>query len=142
MSTLEHDVAFLASHNIMDYSLLVGIKIAAQRYAAVTAYQHQQKQRRGVRKRGVFWPIDVLAEACLIPLQLAIDTLQKCGVVLNEQPAYEYQMGLIDVLQRYNIRKSLETAAKGVIHDKHQISAVPAQEYAARLLHFIDSNFE
>ncbi|CAM9731054.1 unnamed protein product, partial [Phaeothamnion confervicola] len=54
----------------------------------------------------------------------------------------ELHVGLIDVLQQYTLRKGLETRAKGVVYDRHNISAVPPDEYAARFITFLDRNVE
>ena len=51
-----------------------------------------------------------------------------------ETPRYEaYYLGLVDILQEYSSMKKLEHFAKGLVVDKHGISAVPTEEYAHRL---------
>lgn len=43
-------------------------------------------------------------------------------------------LGVIDFLTDYNWFKSMETALKGIRHDKHGVSAVPAREYKERFM--------
>lgn len=43
---------------------------------------------------------------------------------------------------RYNVRKRLERGAKGVLYNRHEISAVPPQEYRDRFIGFIDRSTE
>lgn len=51
-----------------------------------------------------------------------------------------YFAGIIDILQQYNHVKRVENFFKGFSHDRHQISAVPAEEYAERFIKFLESN--
>ena len=51
-----------------------------------------------------------------------------------------YFAGVIDILQQYNHVKTVENFFKGFVHDRDQISAVPAQQYADRFIEFLDSN--
>ncbi|CAN0230115.1 unnamed protein product, partial [Ectocarpus sp. 8 AP-2014] len=53
-----------------------------------------------------------------------------------------YYVGIIDVLQRYNLKKMLERGAKGVVYDRHELSAVPPDEYRDRFVAFIDGRTE
>ena len=48
-----------------------------------------------------------------------------------------YYFGIIDVLQKYNLKKGLETHLKGLVHDKKKISAVPPDMYADRFYKFM-----
>jgi 1-phosphatidylinositol-4-phosphate 5-kinase len=48
-----------------------------------------------------------------------------------------YVVGLIDVLQEYNLRKKMETVAKGMTQPRSHISAVDPKLYAERLIGFV-----
>ena len=51
-----------------------------------------------------------------------------------------YFAGIIDILQQYNHVKTVENFFKGFVHDRNEISAVPAQQYAERFVEFLDEN--
>ena len=51
-----------------------------------------------------------------------------------------YFAGIIDILQQYNHVKTVENFFKGFVHDRNEISAVPAQQYAERFVAFLDEN--
>ena len=40
----------------------------------------------------------------------------------------------------YNHVKTVENFFKGFVHDRNEISAVPAQQYAERFVEFLDEN--
>ena len=51
-----------------------------------------------------------------------------------------YYVGVIDILQQYNLHKRAENFFKGFTHDKTLISAVDANTYAKRFVEFIRQN--
>lgn len=51
-----------------------------------------------------------------------------------------YFVGIIDILQEYNINKRVETIFKGFTHDVSQISSVDPVTYAKRFIKFMDDN--
>jgi len=53
-----------------------------------------------------------------------------------------YYVGIIDVLQAFNIRKTAEYFVRSILHDKRTISAVPPAAYAARFLAFIEQHVQ
>ncbi|KAJ3366759.1 Phosphatidylinositol-4-phosphate 5-kinase [Allomyces javanicus] len=58
----------------------------------------------------------------------------------NNQPGPElYFMSVIDILTPYNAAKRVEHAFKAVTQDRHQISAVPPDEYGKRFVRFMTS---
>mmetsp|Transcript_6602 Transcript_6602/g.8932 ORF Transcript_6602/g.8932 Transcript_6602/m.8932 type:complete len:820 (-) Transcript_6602:256-2715(-) len=64
---------------------------------------------------------------------------QKAG----EEPGREiYYLGIIDILQQYNMRKSMETVLRGVVSDVKTISAVSPEMYGDRFINFMDDNIE
>lgn len=50
--------------------------------------------------------------------------------------------GIIDILQGYTARKSMETAFKGITGKRSEISCVPPDEYSSRFLDFMDFVFQ
>lgn len=48
-----------------------------------------------------------------------------------------YYVGVIDFLTGYTLRKSIETFCKSLIHDRKELSAVPAGEYGDRFMKFL-----
>ena len=50
-------------------------------------------------------------------------------------------VGIIDFLQRYTLRKRLETVLKGLFFAPNTISCAPPRRYAARMCTFIASSF-
>jgi Phosphatidylinositol-4-phosphate 5-Kinase len=53
-----------------------------------------------------------------------------------------YYAGIIDILQQYNNVKRVENFFKGFTHDRSQLSAVPAENYAERFIKFMDDNID
>jgi 1-phosphatidylinositol-4-phosphate 5-kinase len=64
------------------------------------------------------------------------------AVAPGEEVDEVYFFGIIDILQQYNVRKTVETVFRSLLHPRHGISAVPPLEYAARFLSFIETNCE
>lgn len=62
--------------------------------------------------------------------------------VENKRGDQIYYMGIIDILQLYNIGKATETLFKSVTNNVKEISSVPPKTYAKRFLKFMDSHFE
>ncbi|KNH08737.1 phosphatidylinositol-4-phosphate 5-kinase-like protein [Perkinsela sp. CCAP 1560/4] len=64
------------------------------------------------------------------------------GVVRGEDHAdCEVVIGLVDILQTYNLRKRFERLLKGIIFDRRFISCAPPKEYGQRFLKFVESLF-
>ncbi len=53
-----------------------------------------------------------------------------------------YYIGIIDILQVYNVRKGAETLLKGLKYDKKEISSVNPSLYAKRFVKFLEDNCE
>ena len=60
--------------------------------------------------------------------------------MLSETGGAIYFMGIIDILQQYNSKKTMETFFKGFKHDAQKISAVDPRYYAERFIEFIERN--
>ena len=65
------------------------------------------------------------------------------GRLPNGDPTSEiYYVGIIDILQQYNVTKKIEHVFKSLRYDRHEISAVDADEYASRFVRFITENMD
>lgn len=51
-----------------------------------------------------------------------------------------YFVGVIDILQQYNMNKRMETFLKSFVHDSNQISSVNSQFYAKRFVKFVSDH--
>ena len=121
LDQLAADTDLLARNNLMDYSVLVGIKSIPGSPAAAdletaaaltTGYDHL---------------------GSLIISRNTVETVL---------PIEWYALGLIDLLQTYNLSKKLERGIKKVRHTswKLDISSIKPDAYARRLLDFFTSN--
>jgi 1-phosphatidylinositol-4-phosphate 5-kinase len=66
------------------------------------------------------------------------------GGIRARKPAGEtleehYFMGIIDILQTYDVTKVLETGVKSIKHNKDKLSSVDPNQYGDRFLHYIKS---
>ncbi|CAB1109704.1 unnamed protein product [Ectocarpus sp. CCAP 1310/34] len=139
MRELSADAEFLAGLGVMDYSLLVGI----------------HRPCRPKSSRLLSLPLSVLSVASKPVWAAGCFALgiipggarrggrrPQVGVYPGREPGVVYYVGIIDVLQRYNLKKMLERGAKGVVYDRHELSAVPPDEYRDRFIAFIDGRTE
>lgn len=53
-----------------------------------------------------------------------------------------YFLGIIDILQAFNMKKKLESAYKGLKHDKKEISAVDSRMYGKRFLNYMEGHIQ
>ena len=123
-SQLTVDVSFLNSHNIMDYSLLLGIFRCTD--AATLSRFH----------RGSASAEDAATETAVEARLLDGIASSKKPMAGDERGSVVYFGGLIDVLQRYSWSKVLENTSKRALlcQDGHGISCVEPDEYALRFL--------
>ena len=65
------------------------------------------------------------------------------GQVLNFHEVYDVvlYLGIIDILQDYNMNKKIEHAFKSLQFDSYSISAVDPDLYSTRFLKFLQSVF-
>lgn len=115
LTLLDRDTAFLASRNLLDYSLLVGKAERRRSFLAPLRFlffwRHRKAKRRGV-------------------------------LALPDGPRSFVVVGLIDILQPFNMRKKLEFLCRGALYGFDRISAVPPQRYRARFLAFLHGLFK
>ena len=103
---------FLEENSIMDYSLLVGIE---QRQLSVNQIQLLQSNSQFKEDEGGFRGTG--------------DNNCKLNIV--------YYVGIIDILQHYNIRKKVEHALKSITESSTEISCVDPITYSTRFQNFI-----
>eukprot|EP00941_MAST-03F_sp_MAST-3F-sp1_P002267 g2267.t1 len=108
------DTLWFKAHGIMDYSLLLGVVNARQRL-----------QRLPLQKSG------------LSKSRLRLFTV---NARVMEGPS-KYYMGIIDILQKYDKMKKIESIWKRFVlgHEKTSISCVEEDIYASRFLFFLDN---
>ena len=111
---LEQDTNFLARINSIDYSLLVGI--------------HHRSFNVSHSSESMF---DLSSYDMDAPFHRA--TMGGMGVEIVHGPGI-YFVGMIDILQQWNLRKRMEHFARVflMMQDRHGISVVPARQYAER----------
>ncbi|XP_049850670.1 uncharacterized protein LOC126323721 [Schistocerca gregaria] len=123
LKQLQLDATFLAEHNVMDYSLLVGI------YYDSTGKESAFKSHKGrFRNRDEGFRSKFQEEYGGIP-----------GVNPETGEKEIYYCGIIDILQRYNGRKKLEHFFKSIPYNPDTISIVEPVYYAKRFLNFISN---
>jgi 1-phosphatidylinositol-4-phosphate 5-kinase len=116
MSVIQKDVHFFSEHNILDYSLLVGI--------------HE-------RGSGPSMAQDTpVSEASTPQERRPINSIQ------SPDGSVVYYMGIIDILCQWDSKKRLERFFKSIRYDSDGISAIPPEPYADRFHKFIDSIME
>ena len=126
------DSIFLKSHNIMDYSLIVGIVKIQQVRKQYDTYKTAIKR---VRQN------ELLKSRQASMSSIKQDNQEQCENIkcpgLN--PAvYEsdgaYYIGIIDMLTEYSLSRKLQYYFKSMlrINDRHGVSSIPPEEYQKR----------
>uniref|UniRef100_A0A7S1U3Z0 PIPK domain-containing protein n=1 Tax=Phaeomonas parva TaxID=124430 RepID=A0A7S1U3Z0_9STRA len=148
---VERDSQFLARHNIMDYSLLVGVhnlregggRESGKRHASVVlTEQEQQRLGRSVDSMDSLGDGQNAEGQHLGPQDV---WSQDSGGFQGRAPDGTMQddifyMGIIDILQQYNTKKWAENLLKGFKYDRNEISAVRPDKYARRFRDFLAAN--
>jgi len=125
LEQLEKDCAFLESHNICDYSLLVGFHFLKEGEELPplseeddedefeqASFKHQRKAWQKQSPRGMYCSMD--------------------GRVV-------YFIGIIDHLTSFNLSKRAESRIKSLLHNSDMISAMAPTPYRTRFQKFIAS---
>lgn len=125
MHQVFRDVRFLEELNIMDYSLLIGIS-----------------SRTDTKLRpGNVW--ENVLSVFLGPSPEVVKQskrLEDFSVIAHPNGSEIYQVGIIDILQKYNTRKKAENFLKSCVYEPFEISAVPSRDYARRFIRFLRFN--
>ena len=126
LGQLRRDIGLLQSCSVIDYSLLFGVE------PLVTAQGKRQsifgKKLTSAFLSAVHGPIGVNGgKYAILP------------GTRNGQPAL-FHFGLIDFLQPFNHKKYLEWKVKSLLHENEEFSCIPPENYARRLLAFLEDN--
>jgi len=112
LATLEMDSRFLASNNIIDYSLLLGI--------------HEREEGAGIESTNS---------------QQATSQQRTSQGEWSSDERTIYFMGIIDILTPYDGLKKMEHTVKAVRYDSKGVSCCPPVQYAARFNRFMEKAF-
>jgi hypothetical protein len=159
---LKRDTTWLEEHNLIDYSLLVGVvnnkagPDSASQFEDNKAQIHlnkivlAQSSGKGCEDRRSSWSMAAVHENS----DMASDIYDQghwhqSGIdpIALQGGSETYVLGLVDILQEYNCPKATEHGIKELIAcarggHPHCMSVIPASPYAARLLHYIAQNLE
>ena len=143
MDQMRRDCDFLKKASIMDYSFLLGIHrpdgqvvaaSSAQQGAAASTARTGRTPMPGPQAA----PGATEDERCFTAYQggmLSLPLPDGGGAAEREV----YYVGIIDILQEYNLWKRSETVVRGVIDDHREISSVHPKDYAARFVSFMST---
>lgn len=169
LAQVKTDIDLLASLNIMDYSLLVGIHDLSLgnkehiRDNILSVFNPNSEQIYNSLKQGQL--VSSVSELRKIvsttgPVSfnstsnelLDIDfTSRKDFIFYSDDGGFRatqeddlpgdsiYYLGIIDLLTKYNIVKKAEHFWKGLSHSRAQVSSIPPSRYALRFFNFISS---
>jgi len=95
-------------------------------------------------KRNAKTSSEVSSNDSVLHRQLRL-TQRKDNGIYSQKPGEEpgrsiYFLGIIDILQQYNLRKSVEHMLRGVVSDVKTISAVSPEAYGDRFIKFLQDN--
>ncbi|XP_064648644.1 phosphatidylinositol 5-phosphate 4-kinase type-2 alpha-like isoform X2 [Lineus longissimus] len=155
IETLSADVEFLSKHNLMDYSLLIGIHDCEQGEEGEEEDIDDPEDENGVVEDesdsvgsagGIPTPPDSPTASNPPPFTGEIDPkIEIFGIPSNEGAPRKvvYFMALIDILTHYGVKKRTAQAAKTVKHGAGaEISTVKPEQYMRRFLEFVTKNIQ
>lgn len=119
LAQIKRDSEFLASNNIIDYSLLLGI--------------HE-------REEGTATESSSSQMMAMVGGQAAAQQRTSQGEWSSDRRTV-YFMGIIDILTPYDGFKRMEHTVKAVRYDSRGVSCCPPAQYAARFNHFMEGAF-
>ena len=120
---LDLDTEFLASHNIMDYSLFVAVE-------DLKVENSLENKNDGIENSFVKSAEAKYGEAFYLDA-VNLKTGTPCVVFL----------GVIDILVKYGLRKKAEHSIRSIYENSKEISIVTPTFYRTRLLEFFDNMF-
>lgn len=148
LTQLNSDVLLLKKHNLMDYSLLIGIHdmikgSSIQQNNKLSYFDFNSPVRSELFNSNVKDP----SKNAVLPVnnfQLRFKFLfygENGGIVAtndkNEPLSKIYYLGIIDCLTDYSVKKKIESLWKSFYNSKQSISAVLPNKYADRFISFI-----
>lgn len=137
---VRRDSNFLRDHNLMDYSLLVGVHILKQKNKSKSSSKElssdeEKKSRKKSKKRS-----DKNSKK-----NPSLDSLLDAGGMLGRNPQKPkdrevYFFGIIDCLTEYVLNKKIANTFKKGLWDLSTLSTVDSSYYAFRFKKFLTSN--
>lgn len=124
LEQLQADSQFLAQHNVMDYSLLVGVH-----------YDNDEGKEK-TRKKLVEWT-RYYAEDSTFKSLFQSDGSGMAGWNEDTKTREVYFIGIIDILQKYTPKKKIEHFFKSIPYKANTVSVVEPSFYARRFFNFI-----
>jgi 1-phosphatidylinositol-4-phosphate 5-kinase len=163
LSQLKKDVGLLVECNVIDYSLLVGVvnmETHEMEFGPIESPLRQLVPRKPRLTDNVMTAIVTTIRFLMVPSRQVWSTVEKAlswplpyygsgecvvdgGKLANVhgerrgQRAIFY-FGLIDFLQPWDFKKTIEWKAKGLFYQAGSYSCVPPDQYADRFLKFVD----
>jgi len=115
----------LPSSNEDEESMIEGDEIARLDSYHDSDYENRALRRRERRAHSIF---HTFHGGCLSEME--------------GDKQYVFFLGIIDILQAYNMRKKTERFFKGFIHNKGKISVSPPNQYSLRFIEFMEKIVE
>uniref|UniRef100_A0A1D1XHF3 1-phosphatidylinositol-4-phosphate 5-kinase n=1 Tax=Anthurium amnicola TaxID=1678845 RepID=A0A1D1XHF3_9ARAE len=151
---VNRDSEFLQQEGVMDYSLLVGVHFMEKltlrgplMYKDINDHSNIRETTHHSRADTDRLPCDPARWAAIklgVNMPARVEHIQRndCISQLSGQSTGEFFdvvlfLGIIDILQDYDISKKLEYAYKSFQYDPTSISAVDPKQYSKRFLDFI-----
>ncbi|ETO09145.1 hypothetical protein RFI_28242 [Reticulomyxa filosa] len=124
LSVLKCDLEFLFSHNVMDYSLLIGLHfprtVSSSSRPSITDFSSQPLKNKDDQEAKMTERKSLVSD-------------HKCSYFYDVLGKKVFFVGIIDILQKYNNKKKLEHWLLGFKADQSQISTVEPERYKQRL---------
>ncbi|KAG4304768.1 hypothetical protein PORY_001821 [Pneumocystis oryctolagi] len=169
LAQVKADIELLASLNIMDYSLLVGIHDLSLgnkehiRDNILSVFNPNSEQiynslKHGQSASSVSELRKIVSTTGPVSLNSTSDelletdfTLRKNFIFYSDDGGFRatqeddlpgdsiYYLGIIDLLTKYSVIKKIEHFWKGLSYSKAQVSTIPPSGYASRFFKFISS---
>jgi 1-phosphatidylinositol-4-phosphate 5-kinase len=141
---MKRDCDFLRKACIMDYSFLVGVHHFNGKETSARGTMKGSDMSPGASPEGRKDAKDTKGVAgAEVPEDGRCFTSDQGGMLRHDDgmgTAPEiYYVGIIDILQEYNLWKFSETCLRSITNDRHQISSVDPRDYAARFVDFMSS---
>jgi len=146
MQQIKNDCALLTDLNIMDQSLLLGVHTGSEETdpsKKVACTMIDVKDLKQALKPDPARP----GEGDLISIfqtnMNGIRGFNEAAKGSTPTPRSEiYFMGIIDILQEFNLKKQIESSYKGIKYNKDAISAINSKKYAQRFMEYLDKHME
>lgn len=107
LEQLNLDADFLERHNIMDYSLLVGLVLKGEQTVDGPSTTPKKSKKKKKHREAA----DVLKTN-----EIDFETVWQTGLPSASAPNEHYMFGIIDILQDYNAGKAMTHALKVVVY--------------------------